>query len=214
MRGVAVVGALSIMLAAAPLFAQTPAPAPKEPQPKQAPPAAPQPAAQPPAQPAPAAAPQPPRPFPEGTKFAFINTQRIATDSNEGKAATARLKALNDKKVVELNDKQKQLQAQTQKLESGGTVLSDAARGQLEKDIEKLNVEIQRFTQDAQAEVQELNNQLQADFERKLRPVIAAVSAEKGLLMVFGPESGIVWADGALDITADVIKRFDQPAPK
>lgn len=180
---------------AAPAFAQTPA-APAQ--------SAPAPAAQ---QPAP-----PPRPFPADSKIAFINTQRIAGESAEGKAATGRLKALNDKKVQELNDKQKQLQTMQQKLQAGGSVLSDAARSELEKNVEKLNVDIQRFTQDAQAEVQELNNQLQADFERRLRPIIDAVSKEKGLLLVFGPDSGIVWADAALDITADVIKRFDQTA--
>jgi Skp family chaperone for outer membrane proteins len=191
------VAAVLSLLLVAPALAQTPS-APAQPAPA-------------PTEPAPAAA-QPPRPFPEGAKVAFINTQRIAGESAEGKAATTKLKALNDKKVQELNERQKQLQAQQQKLQSGGSVLSDAARGELEKSIEKMQVDIQRFTQDAQAEVQELNNQLQAEFERKLRPIIAAVSQEKGLLLVFGPDSGIVWADAGLDITADVIKRFDTPA--
>lgn len=195
MTGAVVFAVSSVMLLAAPTFAQTAAPAAQ---------AAPAPQAAAPA--------QPPRPFPEGTKIAFVNTQRIAAESAEGRAATAKLKALNDKKVVELNDRQKQLQAQQQKLEQGGSVLSDQARGDLEKSIEKLNVDLQRFTQDAQAEVQDLNNQLQAEFERKLRPIIALVSQEKGLLMVFGPEAGIVWADAGIDITADVIKRFDVPA--
>jgi outer membrane protein len=181
----------------------------------QAAPAAPKPApaAQtPPATPPAAAAAQPARPFPEGAKIAFINTQRIASESSDGKAATTKIRALNDKKVQELNEKQKQLQAAQQKLQSGGGVLSDAARGQLEKDIEKMNVDIQRFTQDAQAEVQELTQQLQAEFEKKLRPIIAAVAQEKALHVVLGPESGIIWADGGLDITPDVIKRFDQVA--
>lgn len=191
----AVAAVVTFMVVATPALAQTPA--------------APAPA---PAQPAAAPA-QPPRPFPEGSKVAFINTQRIAAESAEGKAATTKLKALNDKKVAELNERQKQLQAQQQKLQSGGSVLSDAARADLEKSIEKLQVDIQRYTQDAQAEVQELNNQLQAEFERKLRPIIATVSQEKGLYLVFGPDSGIVWADAALDITADVIKRFDAGGP-
>jgi Skp family chaperone for outer membrane proteins len=197
MKGVAILAVLSLTLGAVPVLAQ----APPQPPPAQPAPAAAQPAAQ---------APQPPSPFPEGSKVAYINTQRIAAESAEGKAATAKLKALNDKKVQELNEKQKQVQAQQQKLQQGGLVMSDDARGQLEKEIERLQVELQRFTQDAQAEVQDLNNQLQGEFERKLRPIIAAVAQEKGLYMVFGPESGIVWADSGLDVTNDVIKRFDQ----
>jgi Skp family chaperone for outer membrane proteins len=197
---VAVLAVLGLTLAATPTFGQAQAPA--------APPAAPPPAA---AQAAPA--PAPPRPFPEGSRLAFLNTQRVAAESAVGRAATAKLKALNDQKVTELTERQKQLEAQQLKLQQGASVLSEQAAAELQKTIDRMNVDIQRFTQDAQAEVQELNNQLQADFENRLRPIIAVVSQEKGLHMVFGPESGIVWADAALDITDDVIKRFDQPAP-
>jgi Skp family chaperone for outer membrane proteins len=145
---------------------------------------------------------------------AFINTQRIAAESSEGRAATTKLKALNDKKVLELNDKQKQLQAQQQKLQSGGSVLSDAARVDLEKNIERMQVEIQRFTQDAQAEVQELQQQLQQEFQVRLEPVLQEIGREKGLHFIFnGPDAGLVWADAALDISGDVIKKLDAGKP-
>ena len=52
---------------------------------------------------------QPPRPFPEGSKFALIDIQRVASESTEGKASTARMQALNQKKVAELNDLNKKL---------------------------------------------------------------------------------------------------------
>jgi outer membrane protein len=212
MRRFAAVAVLSIMLAAAPTYAQTPAPAQpapagQQPAPKPAPPAT------PPAQiaPAPAAA---PRPFPEGAKIAFVNIQRIASDSGEGKTLSARVQALNQKKVQELNEKNKALQADQQKLQSGGTVMSDSARAELEKKIERQNVDIQRTTQDAQAEVQELQQELQSEFQRKLLPVVQQVAQEKGLHILFSAgDSGIVWADQGLDITADVIKRFDAAAP-
>ena len=51
--------------------------------------------AQAPAAPAPAAPAQPqaqpPRPFPEGAKWATIDIQRIAAESAEGKASTAKV---------------------------------------------------------------------------------------------------------------------------
>ena len=78
---------------------------------------------------------------------------------------------------------------------------------------------MQRFTQDAQGEVQELQQALQQEFQEKLTPVISAVAAEMGLHFVFnGPDAGLVWADPALDISTDVIKKLDassgKPAPK
>jgi outer membrane protein len=195
MRAFVVAAALSLMLAAAPTFAQAPAAAP---------------AAPPAAQAAPAAEPA----FPAGAKYAFVNIQRIAAESAQGKALSARVQALNAKKVTELNDKNKALQASQQKLDSGGSVLSDAARAQLEKDIDRQQTEIQRFTDDAQKEVQDLQNELQAEFQQKLGPVIQQIAQEKKLEILFSAlDAGIIWADAGLDLTSEVIRRFDAAAP-
>jgi len=205
--------AVGFALAAGPVFAQQPAPkpAPTTPAPSpQTPPATP-----PPTTPvAPAA--QPPRPFPEGAKFAYVNVQRIAQDSTEGKAATTKINAVREKKEKELQEKNTQFEAARKKLESSASVIAESARAQQQKDIERLQVDLQRATQDAQAEVEEVQRELQMDFQRKLLPLIEEVRASKGLLMVFSSlDSGILAADLGLDITADVIKRLDSaPAKK
>jgi len=204
MRGFAVIGTITLM-AMAPLAAQTPA-APAAPAPA---PQAPAPAAQTPPPP-----PAPPRPFPEGSKVAYVVLQRIANESADGKAATSRIQALQQKKAAELNDKQKQLQTSQQKLEKEASVLSATAAGELQKQVERLQVEIQRFTQDAQAEVQELQQQLQQEFQVRLEPVLQEIGREKGLHFIFnGPDAGLVWADAALDISGDVIKKLDAVKP-
>ena len=171
------------------------------------------PAAPAPAQPA-APAPAPPRPFPEGARIAFVVLQRIANESAEGKAATARIQALQQKKAAELNEKNKQLQTAQQKLEMEASVLSGTAAAELQKQVERLQVEIQRFTQDAQAEVQELQQQLQQEFQQRLEPVLRELGREKGLHFIFnGPDAGLVWADNALDVSGDVIQKLDAQKP-
>ena len=206
MKGFAVLGTIT-MLAVAPVLAQTPAaPAGAKPAPQAPPPAAPA------TQPAPA--PAPPRPFPEGAKMAFVVLQRIANESADGKTATTRIQALQQKKAAELTDKNKQLQTAQQRLEKEASVLSATASGELQKQVERLTVEIQRFTQDAQAEVQELQQQLQQEFQVRLEPVLQEIGREKGLHFIFnGPDAGLVWADNALDISADVIKKLDAAKP-
>ena len=82
------------------------------------------------------------------------------------------MKALNDQKVRELNEKNKALQSVQQKLESGGSVLNDTARAQLQAEIERQQRDIQRFTEDAQQDLQALQQQLQEEFTRKLNPVL------------------------------------------
>ena len=113
MRGFVIIASLALVLSAAPTFAQTP--------PAQSPAAA-------PAQAAPAPAPQPPMPFPAGAKIAFVNFQRVVGESTEGKASTTRVNALIAKKQTEGNDKAKKLQADQQKLQTSGSLMSDVAR--------------------------------------------------------------------------------------
>jgi Skp family chaperone for outer membrane proteins len=165
--------------------------------------------AQKPAMPAPQAAPQPPRPFPEGAKIAYINIPRIAAESAEGKASTTKVNALREKKLAELNGKNKALETAQQKLNSGG-LLSEEARATTQKEAEKLQVEITRLQQDAEAEMQDLQQSLQLEFQRKLSPIITQIATEKGLqILLSQTDAGMVWADSGLDLTAEIIKRFD-----
>lgn len=156
------------------------------------------------------AQPAPRRPFPEGAKVAYVNIQAVASNSAQGKAFSARIKELQDKKNAELAEKQKALQAAQQKLQTQASVLADAARSQLEKDIDRMTRELQFLTQDAQAEVQELQQELQQEFQKQLEPILAKVAAAHGLHMLFSvADSGLVWADTGLDLTEEIIKELD-----
>ena len=168
-----------------------------------------------PAAPAPAPAqPAAPRPFPQGAKVAYVVLQRIANESADGRVATTRIQALQQKKAAELTNMQTQLASLQGRLEKEGAVMSAAVAADVQKQVEKLNVEVQRFTQDAQAEVQELQQQLQGEFQQRLEPVLQLVAAEMGLQFIFnGPDAGLVWADAALDISGDVIKKLDSAKP-
>jgi outer membrane protein len=205
LKMMSVIAALGLALAAGPAFAQTP-PAGTKPQPQI--PAATTPA--PPVQPPAASAAQAPRPFPEGAKIAYIDLQFIASNSVEGKAATGKIQEFAKKKTAELEAKSKALESARSKLLQGGTVLSDQARNQLEKDIDKQSRELQFAQQDAQAEQQQLTQELQNDFQTRLNPIIDQVAKEKGLHLVLSiADSGAVWADVGLNISAEVMKRLD-----
>jgi outer membrane protein len=186
------IGAVALcgILAAAPSFAQAQAPA----QPAQTVQAA------PPVQP----------PFPAGTQYAFVNIQQIAAESAAGMTLTGKVQALNQQKVNELNERNVALQATQQKLEAGATVLSPTAVAQLQTDIERQQIDIQRFSEDAQQEVTNLQAQLQEEFQLRLAPIIQDVANERGLQLLFSvADSGLVWADQSLDITAEVIEKSD-----
>jgi Skp family chaperone for outer membrane proteins len=205
MRGSAIAASLAlslIALSAAPVLAQTlakPAAAPAQP------PAAPA--------PAPAAAPAPPAPFPAGAKVAFFNPVAVFQSSADGRAAVGRVNALIEKKQKENADKAKLLQGNQQKLQTSGSVMNETARVQLEKEIEKQTKDAERFQQDAQAEINELQTEVQNEFVKKLQPIIIDIATERGLQILFNAsESGIAWATPGLDLTGDVIKKLDTMA--
>ena len=118
--------------------------------------------------------------FPQGAKIGLVNLQQIAALSVDGKASTAKVQALITKKQAEAAAKAKQLQDNQNKLQQSGALMNDAARAQLEKDIERQTVEQQRFEQDAQAEVTELQTQLQSEFQEKLFPILNQMVRGKG----------------------------------
>jgi outer membrane protein len=202
-------------------------PAPPAGQPPATPPGATKPTPTPPGQPpttAPAAPqpvppqPLPPRPFPEGAKIAFVDIQAVASLSAEGKAATAKIQEWEKKKNGELLAKTNAVKAMQDKLTSGGSVMSDTARTTLEKEIEKANRDLNFAQTDAQTERNEMTQQLQAEFQDKLNPLLAQLRIEKGLLMIFSVrDAGIVAVDLGLDLSSEVVKRFDatpKAAPK
>jgi outer membrane protein len=201
MKVVVIAASLALGLSAAPVLAQAPA---RPTQPAPARPATPAPAPT-------AVPPSPPAPFPAGAKVAYVNLQQIANLSVEGKGLTAKVQALMQKKQNEAQTKSKALADAQQKLAQSSALMSETARGALEKDIERMNVEGQRFQQDAQAEINELSQQLQNEFQQKLFPILDLVAKEKGIdLLLSAADAGLVWAAPGLDLTMDAVKKLDE----
>jgi len=198
MKSVIAVSVMCLLLVASAAGAQTAAP-------QGAAPAA-------PAQPA--AARPAPRPFPADAKVAYVDLNAIATTSREGQAAGVKIKDLQGKRTAELEGKQKQLQSAQQKLEQGGAVLSESARASQAKEVERLQTDLQRASQDAQKEIQEFTQELQVQFQQKLLPVIEQVAKAKNLHFILSiADAGVVWVDAGLNVTADVVAALDAATP-
>jgi outer membrane protein len=141
---------------------------------------------------------------------AFVQLQRIANESLDGKAATGEIQALQQKKSAELTLQNQQLRGLQLKLEKDGAALSASAQADLQKQIERLQVDIQRLTEDAQREISALQERLEHQFQTRIQPILAQTGQEKRLQLIFsGADSGLVWADSALDLSADIIKKLD-----
>lgn len=217
MKSVSMITLLALTLFAGSAVAQTP-PVQTPPKPQTAPPATQTPPpAQKPAAPAipPAATAAPIVPLPADAKFAFIDLQRVADESLAGKAAIAQVKVLADKKQAEIQNLQTQINALQQKKQTSGGLLSASASDQIDKDLARLNLDLQYKQTGAQTELENLQNDLMGEFVQKVAPIVEAFAKEKGLLAVLDARSGAgFYAVPGMDISADIVKRLDAVVKK
>ena len=119
------------------------------------------------------------------------------------------MSALQDEKARAVEEKNKALQAQEQAFEQSSSLLSDSARSQRISELQKFRVDVQRFIEDAKAELMRVERDAESAFVIKLKPALAKVAQDKGLQMVFNSDDGLIaWFNPSLDITSDVIKQI------
>ncbi len=146
-------------------------------------------------------------------RLAFFNAQRVAAESATGQAAAARLEAFRSTTATEIDERNQALTAERQKLQQAAALLNAPARVQLERNIRRFELDIQRFIEDAQAEFVRIQQEVEGAFQLKLLPVVEEVAKEQGIHFVFDRLSpAIFWADPAYDVTAEIIERLDETA--
>ena len=81
---------------------------------------------------------------------------------------------------------------------------------QLSDEIEEKTISLQRFGENAQREMQKLEQEIMDPIEEQILRVINQVGQEQGYTLIFKKfQSGLVYADETVDITPVVIQRFD-----
>jgi len=148
--------------------------------------------------------------FPAGARIAFVDLQYVFASSRDGKAAATAIQALESKKKADIDAKNKEVEALQQKLTQGGLILNDDSRGRIERDVARAKVDFERLVQDAQAEVQDLQQQFQRAFSRRLFPAVGEVAKARDLWAVFSLNEGnVLWHQSALDISTEIVARLD-----
>jgi outer membrane protein len=143
-------------------------------------------------------------------KIGTINVERLVQESALGKEAFNRVKKLNDQKKEEGDKLQKELRDMEQKLADQGSALADDKRDQLQKSYQEKAIAFKRFQDDANRELEASQKKELSELERRVFPVINQVGKEKGYTLIFNKfQSGLVYAEDAVDITDEVLKVFN-----
>jgi outer membrane protein len=146
---------------------------------------------------------------------AVIDVQVLVQDSTAGKEAQARLGKLRDEKTAQGKKLQEERDGLTKQLETQRATLTDAKVAELQKQIEDKDISLRRFADDAQQQVQEATRKELAKLEKKIMPIINEIGREKKYTLIFNKfQAGLVFADEAVDITDEVLKRFNTKVVK
>ncbi len=143
-------------------------------------------------------------------KVAVVNSEQTLLNSQEGKKAIAILQEKEQKINSQLADMDKKIQDMDTKLQTQRLVMTFEAQEQLSFDLENLRTERKRFAKDSFKEWKRLQFQLYNKIREEVNPIIEDVAKEKEFSLVLDLSSNsVIYFDLSVDITAEVIKRYD-----
>jgi outer membrane protein len=143
-------------------------------------------------------------------KIAVIDTEQILRESSSGKKALADLKKLQDQKEGELKARQQEIKDLQSKAQEGRLSLAEDKLRELEKQLEDRVISARRLQDDATRELNKRRDEVLAQIDSKVMPIINQLGKEGGYTMIFRKfESGLIFVDDAVDITPQVIQRMD-----
>jgi outer membrane protein len=144
------------------------------------------------------------------TSVAVIDVQRVVTDSDPGKESLQRLRTLQDEKIAEGRNLQTELEALREQVNKQRLTLSEQKLAEISGQIEDKTIALQRFEDDAKRSLEEARRTALGRLEERIMPIINQIGKERGFTLIFNKfQSGLVYADDAVDITDDVIRRFN-----
>ena len=141
---------------------------------------------------------------------AVIDNARVFDESNQGRAATQQIQANVDSWQQQLAALDTELQGLLSQRQQQGGIMTPEALRTLDIDIEQKQIDLQRLRDDAQRQATAIQQQILADLDGALTPVVAALAVELGYAVVFNSESpGLLFFDPASDITDQLIARLN-----
>ena len=131
-----------------------------------------------------------------------------------GKKAVADLKKLQEQRENELRGKAQELKDLQTKITDGRLSLAQDKLADLSKQLEEKDIALRRAQDDATRELNKKRDDMLAGIDERVMPVINQVGKDLGYTLIFRKfESGLIYADEAIDITDSIIQRLDAASP-
>ena len=146
------------------------------------------------------------------SKVAIVDFEKALVDSGEGKKSSDKFNATLQSKQSDGQKRQQELEDAQKKLQTQERTLSETAKANLQKDIDRRTTELQRFNEDSQKELQSLRDELLRPIAEKASAILNQLAAEQGYTLVVdisNPQNNVVWFNPGNDITAELTRRIN-----
>ncbi len=151
------------------------------------------------------------------TKVAVINVQQAIYNTKEGSGAAAAVTAKFQPKKDDFEKRQRDMQQISDQLKKGSATMSDDAKQKLERDLDAKSKSLQRDTQEVSDDYeQEMGKIFQEIGNKMLKSAIEPYCYQNGYAVVIdvsNQQTPVIWMAPSADITADIIKLYDQAHP-
>ena len=148
-------------------------------------------------------------------KIGYVDMQRAINETSEGQGAKKKLKSMFDTKQKELDEQQTELKKLKEDLDKQRTLLKQDVVQQREKDLQEKFVKLQATYVRLQKELSEREAAMMKDIIAKMQGVISQIAQQENFTLVLEKtESSILWAKPSLDLTNEVIRRYNSGAGK
>src|SRR6266550_1137131 len=146
------------------------------------------------------------------SKVGVVDFEKALVESVEGKKSSERFNATLQAKQDDVEKRQKELEDAHRKLQTQERTLSEIAKANLQKDIDRRTTEMQRFNEDAQKELQSVRDELLRPIAERASALLNQLAAEQGYTLIIdvsNPQSNVVWFNPNNDLTAELTRRID-----
>ena len=149
----------------------------------------------------------------ERIKIGYIDIQKVISESQPGKRARDRFQAQVKKAEGDIIKERQEIEGLKADLDKKGPLLKDDERRNLESDLQKRSVNLQRSMSDYQQDLQAKNNEMMSDLLKELEKIVNEVGkAEKFTLIL--ERAQILYSDQGIDITNKVIETYNSRSKK
>lgn len=143
-------------------------------------------------------------------KIGYVDLQRALNEVDEGKAAKARLKSDFAEKQKKLDAGQTEVKKLKEDLE-GNPMLSDEVKRQKAMVLQQKMYELQQLYFNLQQELSQKEAEATKKIFDKMGDIIQKIGKEKGYdLILEKNESRVLYAKSGMDLTDELIRRFNK----